>query len=86
MERETMEYAQAMRRMLASWVKRLEDADVEDVAELVAFADHELPEALRQVVGAMRDDGRSWAEVGRAFGVTRQAAYKRFGGVVASAP
>lgn len=84
-ERETMEYAQAMRRMLAGWVTRLADADLEDVSELADFAEVELPEALRQVVAAMREDGRSWADVGRAFGITRQAAYQRFG-VVASAP
>lgn len=77
-ERETMEYAATMRRMLDGWIKRLEDADVEDVAELVAFAP-EVNDALGAVVLAMREAGRPWAEVGRAFGTTRQAARQRWG-------
>ena len=35
------------------------------------------------IAAAMRKDGKSWAEIGKAFGVTRQAAQQRFGVPVA---
>lgn len=73
-----MEYSAMMRRMLAGWERRLEDADLEDVAELVAFAP-EVDEALGRVVAAMRRRRCSWTEVGQAFGTTRQAAQQRWG-------
>lgn len=34
----------------------------------------------KRVVSAARDAGASWAAIGRVFGVTRQAAMRRYGG------
>lgn len=75
---ETMEYAAMMRRMLRGWERRLADADVEDLAELAGFTSA-VDVAQRNVVRAWRQDGRSWREIGEAFGTTRQAAEQRFG-------
>jgi hypothetical protein len=75
-----MDYAAMMRRMLAAWVRRLEDSDLADVAEFVMF-DGEVGEALETVVAAMRRNGHSWSEVGDTFGTTRQAAQQRWGRV-----
>ena len=37
-------------------------------------------QALREAVQAARAAGHTWAEVGAVLGITRQAAFKRFGG------
>lgn len=74
---ETTEYASMMRRLLASWERRLHDADEPDLAELAEFA-HEVNTALQGAVAAWRDSERSWAEIGSALGITRQAAQQRF--------
>jgi hypothetical protein len=36
-------------------------------------------EALRNAVHAALDHGASWSEIGRTLGVSRQAAFERFG-------
>lgn len=49
----------------------------------IADADHEARRAqttLRNAVAAARADGHTWAEVGTVLGITRQAAFQRFGG------
>lgn len=78
---EHTEYAGMMRRMLRGWVRRLADADAEDVAELVAFGEL-VAEAQLLVVAGMRGRGEDWGTVGRAFGITRQGAQQRFAGKV----
>ena len=40
-----------------------------------------LDDAEKWAVSEMRATGATWAEVGDAFGITRQAAHERFGGV-----
>lgn len=53
-----------------------------DPAEDVRAADRaarEAQESLRAAVQRAREAGASWAEIGRSLGVTRQAAFKRFG-------
>ncbi|MFI2295565.1 hypothetical protein [Isoptericola sp. NPDC019571] len=57
---------------------------VEDPYELrrVGLAQRAIEDAereLRDAVASARREGRSWAEVGRTLGVTRQAAQARFG-------
>lgn len=75
---ETMDYAAMMIRMMRAWERRLADADEPDLAELAAF-----PQlvALTQdrVVAAWRERGRSWSEIARPFGISRQAAQQRWG-------
>lgn len=39
-------------------------------------------EALAETVAAARADGASWADVGRALSISRQAAQQRFGSAV----
>jgi hypothetical protein len=74
---ETMDYAAMMRRMLAGWERRLVDADMEDVAELVTYQ-AEVHTALANVVDGLRARGVSWATIARATGTTRQGAQQRF--------
>jgi len=48
---------------------------VRAASELVALAD----QSLRLSVDAARESGRTWQEIGDLLGVTRQAAFQRFG-------
>lgn len=80
--RETPEVAGAARRMVRAVGDRAA-ADVEALPLLAALAQAVDAELQRAVQGA-RDPGRhatpySWADVGRALGVSRQAAQQRFG-------
>lgn len=68
-----------MRRMMRAYLARVADGDPDDLAGLVAFID-ETEESLAATVRAMRKAyGWSWAEIGAALGVSRQAAQQRFG-------
>lgn len=78
-ERETPEYAAMVRRMLLAHGRRVADADPEDLAELVAMRDT-LELAIAQAVTGMRaKHGRSWADVARGLGTSRQYAAKAYG-------
>lgn len=80
--RELPEVAAAARRMIRAVGERAA-TDVEGLAELAQLRDA-VDTALHAAVSGARDPGRqrvpySWAEVGRALGMTRQAAQQRFG-------
>lgn len=77
-ERETPEYAAFVRRSIRAHGRRVADADPEDLAELVAM--HEtLALAIDEAVLGMREARAvSWGQIGRALGITRQAAQQRY--------
>lgn len=77
-ERETPEYAGMLRRMIRAYGKRVADADDVDLGEM-AEVQAVLSEAIAVAVEGQRERGASWSEIGRAFGITRQAAQQRFG-------
>ena len=77
-ERETPEFAQAVRRMIRAHGRRCGNADPEDLAELVELSDA-LAEALNDAVAGLRANGFSWAQIAGGLGTTRQAAQQRFG-------
>lgn len=79
-ETETHDYINGfLRRAIAGAGRRLVDADPEDLAALVQARD-ELNAVIAAAVPAMRDQhGWSWAEIGRALGITRQAAQQAYG-------
>jgi len=77
-ERETPEYAAMVRRVIRAHGRRCGDADPEDLAELVEMS-ATLAEAIGDAVSGLRASGFSWAQIGRALGMTRQAAQQRFG-------
>ncbi len=49
-----------------------------DALRQVARSEAELDELRRQQIAAARDAGASWAEIGEALGVSRQAAWEYF--------
>jgi hypothetical protein len=69
-----------------AWLDSLDTAatEAEDPADLRAIAkavrdSAEAEARSRQAVAAARANGRSWARVGMALGVSRQAARERYG-------
>lgn len=53
-----------------------------DILEKVAAAQAGIEAAnmfLRELVQTARDEGKTWADIGRTLGTTRQAAQERFG-------
>lgn len=71
-------YAQFVRRVIRGYGKRVADADDVDLAEMVQLRDV-LEQAIADAVRGQRDlHGRSWADVAKPLGVTRQAAQMRY--------
>ena len=76
---ETTEYAGMLRRMIRAYGRRVGDADVEDLATMLELR-RQLDDSIQAAVDAQREQhGRSWADIARATGSTRQAAQKRWG-------
>jgi hypothetical protein len=67
-----------VRRMLHSAAKRVGDADEHELAELAAL-EHALHLAIATAVDLQRAQGKSWAAIGAALGLSRQGAEQRFG-------
>lgn len=79
--RERKSVSHALRHGVASMLRsvaRRDDFDVPNLTELAALQS-ELQEALVAAVSNLRQQGTSWTEIGEALGVTKQAAYIRFG-------
>lgn len=78
-EVETPEYLAMLQRLMKAAARRVGDADDVDLAELVKLRDH-LDDAITKAVTVQRVKwDRSWADIGRALGTTRQAAQQRYG-------
>lgn len=75
---EDAEYGAMLIRMVRAYGRRLEQADAGDLPTLVDLA-HQVDEILVESVTAMRNRGVTWAEIGDAFGITKQAAQQRWG-------
>lgn len=83
MKVETPEYAAFCRRIIRAYARRVADADDVDLAEMVAVRD-EMDAAIQAAVDGLRARGESWAYIGNALGIKRQAAQQRFGRRMAS--
>ena len=77
--RENDEYAAFARRVLRAYARRIADGDIEALTLMVDLAD-DLDDATRQAIDGLRASGYSWAEIGSRLGITRQAAWQRWGG------
>jgi ATP-dependent Clp protease ATP-binding subunit ClpX len=60
------------------WWRALPDAELLALLEPSAVAVDTTREVLQQHVDALRERGVSWAQIGDALGISRQAAWERF--------
>lgn len=68
-----------LRRMIRAYGRRVGEADDVDLAEMVELR-AVLEEAIAAAVTRQRVEfGRSWADIARGLGTTRQAAHERYG-------
>jgi hypothetical protein len=75
---EAPEFGKMVRRMIKAYGRRCANADVEDLADLMSLRD-ELERSIEYAVHESRvRHGRSWADIGRACGTSRQAAQQRY--------
>ena len=77
--RENDDYAAFARRVLRAYARRVATGDVEALT-LMADLASEIDTAIGQAVTGLRAFGYSWAEIGSRLGITRQAAWQRWGG------
>lgn len=75
---EDAEYGAMLIRMVDAYGRRLAMADAGDLPQLVELAT-KVDDVLAASVLAMRARGVTWSEIGEAFGITKQAAQKRWG-------
>lgn len=67
-----------LRRMIRAYARRVAEADDIDLADMIEIR-KELDAAIGAAVRGQREHGRSWGDVARGLGVTRQAAQMRWG-------
>lgn len=74
---ETPEYARMVRRVIRAYSRRVADGDEIDLRTMLEARD-DLDQAITEAVAGLRSRGYSWAYIGRAAGITRQAAWSRW--------
>jgi len=75
---ENGEYAAFTRRVLRAYARRVADGDVEAITVMLGLS-AEIDAAIGQAVTGLRGFGYSWAEIACRLGITRQAAWQRWG-------
>jgi hypothetical protein len=75
---ETPEYAAMLRRLLRAYRRRVAAGDIDQLAEMAAMA-REVEDMIYDSVAGLIDRGYSYTDVAVRLGITRQAAWQRFG-------
>lgn len=75
-ERETTDYIDMLRRMIAAGGRRVADADEFELAEFLAL--REVLDSAFGVAIAGQLQRKSWADIATATGTTRQTAHQRY--------
>jgi hypothetical protein len=76
---ENDEYAAFIRRAVRAYGRRVAHGDIEALRDLLTLTT-ELEQATDAAVQGLRTFGYSWGEIANRIGVTRQAAWQRWGG------
>jgi len=76
---DTTEYLAFVRRILAALERRVAEADIDALTQMVELRG-DLDRHIESAVRKLRNDDTpaSWADIGRAFGVRRQTVQERF--------
>ena len=77
--RENDEYAAFARRVLRAYARRIADGDIEALTLMIISPTSSTTPSARPST-ACASSGYSWAEIGSRLGITRQAAWQRWGG------
>lgn len=72
-------------RIVAAYGRRVARGDIEALTALSELHG-EVEQALAVGVAGLRREGWSWTEIGRRFGITKQAAFQRWGHSVVAEP
>lgn len=75
---EADQFGSFVRRIVRAYARRVGDRDIEALTGLAALRD-EVDQAIRDAVDNLHGDPYSWTDIGRALGISRQAAQMRFG-------
>jgi hypothetical protein len=78
---DTGDYLLMLSRILRAAGTRVADADVEDLAALIALRE-QLDGAILAAVHGLRASGHTWETIGAATGTTRQAAIMKWSRLV----
>lgn len=76
-EKENPEYLAFARRMIKAGGRRIGEGDIENLG-MLANLNEVVEEATQDAVRGLRRLGYSWKEIGRALGIAKQNAHKRF--------
>lgn len=74
---ETPEFLAMLSRQIKAAGRRVAEADEPELAQLATLVD-ELDQAMRTAITGQRASGRSWTDIGRALGITKQTAHERY--------
>lgn len=74
---ETSDFLRAMARLIRAAGRRVGDADIDELHDLLAMQ-AELDRTIVQAVAGLRAAGVTWEQIGEANGTTRQAALLRW--------
>ena len=75
---ETTDFLKMLLRMIRAAGRRVADADEHEL-RMLAHLRSAFEESIETAVEGQRAKGRSWAHIGLALGITRQAAFQRYG-------
>jgi hypothetical protein len=75
---ENDEYVAFVRRIIRAYARRIASGDVEALRDMVGLAGL-LDDAISEAVTGLHKTGYSWEQIADRLGITRQAAYKRWG-------
>ena len=75
---ETGEFLAMVRRMLRAAGRRVAEADEVELADLATLRT-EIETVIASAVDTWRKQGRSWATIGDALGISKQGAQQRYG-------
>lgn len=76
---EADQFGAFVRRVIRAYARRVGDMDIAGLTGLAELRD-EVDVALHAAVAELHGNPYSWAEIGDALGITKQAAQQRFGG------